>query len=177
MLRRFRCPIETKKELVAEVLAGYRTEAVAKKYGLSAETLRRWMRQYRDEVGDIMARKRKTEEQLLQDSERLKELEKKYEEALKLLGEKDVQIKILEELVKKIIQSGSAGNRVDQQGLSGLHGAAYLPDPAFHILLPSQTSRASQILQWWQTDPRLFLQQEWPEGTRCPDQRLFAQTA
>lgn len=101
MLRRFRCPIEKKKELVAEVLAGYRTEAVAKKYGLSAETLRRWMRQYRDEVGDIMARKRKTEEQLLQDSERLKELEKKYEEALKLLGEKDVQIKILEELVKK----------------------------------------------------------------------------
>jgi transposase-like protein len=101
MKRRFRCPIETKKEIVAEVVAGYRTEAVARRYGVSPDTVSKWVRQYRDEVGEIMARKRKTEEQLLQDAERLKELERKYQEALKLLGEKDVQIQMLEEIIKK----------------------------------------------------------------------------
>jgi transposase-like protein len=101
MIRRFRCPVETKKELVAEVMAGYRTEVVAKRHGLSPKTLRVWVRQYRDEVGEIMARKRKSEEQLIQDAARLKELEEKYQEALKLLGEKEVEINILRELVKK----------------------------------------------------------------------------
>lgn len=101
MKRRFRCPVETKKEIVAEVVAGYRTEVVARRHGVSPHTLSDWVRQYRDEVGEIMERNRKKEEQLRKDSERLKELEKKYQEALKLLGEKEVQIKILEELVKK----------------------------------------------------------------------------
>lgn len=101
MKRRFRCPVETKKELVAEVMAGYRTEAVAKRHGVSPNTLSNWVRQYRDEVGEIMERKQKNEEQLRQDAAKLKELEKKYQEALKLLGEKEVQIKILEDLVKK----------------------------------------------------------------------------
>lgn len=30
MKRRFRCPVEAKKEFVVEVLAGYRTEVVAR---------------------------------------------------------------------------------------------------------------------------------------------------
>lgn len=101
MKRRFRCPVETKREIVAEVVAGYRTEAVARRYGMSPKTLRDWVRQYRDEVGDIMERKRKNEEQLIKDAERLKEIEKKYQEALKLLGEKDIEIQMLRELVKK----------------------------------------------------------------------------
>lgn len=101
MKRRFRCPVETKKELVAEVLSGYRTEFVARRHGVNPSTLGNWVRQYRDEVDDIMERKRKQEEQLLRDAARLKELEQKYQEALKLLGEKDVEISILRELVKK----------------------------------------------------------------------------
>ncbi len=101
MKRRFRCPVETKKEIVAEVVAGYRTEAVARRYGMSPKTLSNWVRQYRDEVGDIMERKRKAEEKLIKDAERLEEIEKKYQEALKLLGEKDIEIQMLRELVKK----------------------------------------------------------------------------
>lgn len=107
MKRRFRCPVETKKELVAEVLSGYRTEFVARRHGVNPSTLGNWVRQYRDEVDDIMERKRKQEEQLLRDAARLKELEQKYQEALKLLGEKDVEISILRELVKKKYPDGN----------------------------------------------------------------------
>jgi transposase-like protein len=74
--RKFRCPVSTKRELVAEVLMGYRTEFVARKYGMSPETLRRWIREYRDEVGDVMAKKQEQNEQLKKDAEELKDMQK-----------------------------------------------------------------------------------------------------
>jgi len=102
MKRRFRCPVSTKRELVAEVLMGYRTEFLARKYGMSPETLRRWVREYRDEVGDLMVKKQKQNEQLVKDAEELKELQKKYNSAMKLLGEKELENAILQDLLKKM---------------------------------------------------------------------------
>lgn len=102
MKRRFRCPVETKRELVAEVLMGYRTEIVARKYGMSPKTLREWVRQYRDEVGEIMARKQAQNEQLIKDAKELKELKKNYHSAMKLLGEKELENAILKDLLKKM---------------------------------------------------------------------------
>jgi len=102
MKRRFRCPIQAKKEYVAEVLAGgYRTEVVARRYGMSPKTLREWVRQYQDEVDGLVMKKRNEEEQLKQGAARLPELEKKYDEAMKIIGEKELEINILRELVKK----------------------------------------------------------------------------
>ncbi|MNI23255.1 Transposase [compost metagenome] len=101
MKRRFYCPIETKKEFVVEVLSGYRTEAVARKYGLSPKTLGNWVRQYQDEVDDLMVKKQKETEQMQKDAAHFHELQKKYDEAVKLLGEKEVELKMLHELVKK----------------------------------------------------------------------------
>jgi transposase-like protein len=102
MKRRFRCPVTTKRELVAEVLLGYRTEFVARKYGLSPHTLRRWVREYRDEVGEVMAKKQEQNEQLVKDAEELKDLKKKYNSAMKILGEKELEIAILQDLLKKM---------------------------------------------------------------------------
>lgn len=102
MKRRFRCPIEAKKEYVAEVLAGgYRIEVVARRYGMSPKTLQEWVRHYQDEVDDLMAKKQKEAQQIKQDAEQLPELQKKYEEAIKLIGEKELEISLLRELVKK----------------------------------------------------------------------------
>ncbi len=101
MKRRFRCPVEAKKEFVAEVLSGYRTEVVARRYGMSPRTLRNWVRQYQDEVEDLMEKKREEALQLKKDADRYQELQKKYDEAMKLLGEKELEISILRELVKK----------------------------------------------------------------------------
>lgn len=101
MKRRFRCPVDVKREMVAEVLSGFRTEFVARQYGMSPKTLSNWVRQYQDEVGDVMARKQEQAEQLKQDAAEFKELQKKYKAAMKLLGEKELENNILKDLVKK----------------------------------------------------------------------------
>lgn len=101
MKRRFRCPVETKRELVAEVLLGYRTEYVARKYGMSPKTLSSWVRQYQDEVDAIMVKKQEQSQQMQQDAAELQELQKRYKEAMKLLGEKELENNILKDLLKK----------------------------------------------------------------------------
>ncbi|UUZ82064.1 transposase [Paenibacillus sp. P26] len=101
MKRRFRCPVQAKKDLVVEVLSGYRTEVVARKYGMAPKTLSNWVRQYQDEVGDLMAKKRDEEEKIKEDAAKFKELQEKYDEAMKLLGQKELENSILRDLVKK----------------------------------------------------------------------------
>lgn len=101
MKRRFYCPTDAKKEYVAEVLAGYRIEVVARRHGIVPSTLSRWVRQYQDEVDDIMARRRNEEQRIKEAAEKFPELEKKLEQATKLLGEKELEIQILRDLVKK----------------------------------------------------------------------------
>jgi transposase-like protein len=101
MKRRFRCPIQAKKEYVAEVLEGYRTEVVARRHGMSPTTLSNWVRQYQDEVDELMAKKRDEAGKLNQDAAKLPVLQKKYDEAVKLLGEKELENSILRDLVKK----------------------------------------------------------------------------
>lgn len=101
MKRRFRCPVQAKKEYVAEVLAGYRVEVVARRVGLAPKTLSNWVRQYRDEVDDIMAKKREEAEKTKLDAASYQDFQKKYNEAMKLIGEKELEINILRDLVKK----------------------------------------------------------------------------
>ena len=101
MRRRFRCSVQAKKDFVVEVLSGYRTEIVARRHGMSPKTLSEWVRQFQDEVGDLMVKKRNDEEQLKQDAAKLQDVQKKYDDAVKLLGEKELEINILRELVKK----------------------------------------------------------------------------
>lgn len=101
MKRRFRCSVQAKKEFVTEVLSGMRTEVVARKYGMAPKTLRAWVRQYQDEVDELMVQKRDEAEQQKQDAARLQEMEEKYKDAVKLLGEKELELHILRDLVKK----------------------------------------------------------------------------
>ena len=101
MKRRFRCPVQAKKEFVVEVLAGYRTEVVARRHGMSPKTLSNWVRQYQDEVGDLMVKKREEAEKVKADAASLEELQRKYDQALKQIGEKELELSILRELVKK----------------------------------------------------------------------------
>lgn len=101
MKRRFRCPIQAKKEFVVEVLSGYRTEVVARRHGMSPKTLSSWVRQYQDEVGDLMVKKSDEEEKLKQDAAKLEELQQRYNQAIGQLGEKELELSILRDLVKK----------------------------------------------------------------------------
>ena len=96
--RRFHCTEELKKEYVGLVVSGYRTEHVARQYGMSPSALGRWVRQYWDEVQADMVKKKEQAEQLAKET---MDLQKKYDQAVKLLGEKDLEIAILKDLLKK----------------------------------------------------------------------------
>lgn len=90
-----------KKNAVALVFEGYRTETVARKMNVHPGTVRLWVKQYEDEVDEVMARRRTEEERMREASARLPEVEEKYKKAIKLLGEKELELEILRELVKK----------------------------------------------------------------------------
>ena len=89
---------ETKLQIVREALSGIKIGVLSRKYGLHAETIRNWVKDYRNQVGDDQIPS--TDEQL-QELQRLQEVEEKYEKAVKILGEKELEIEILRELLKK----------------------------------------------------------------------------
>jgi len=90
---------ETRLKIVGEALAGIKIGVLARKYGISPETIRNWVRKYRDEVGPDHIPS--TDEQILE-LKRLQDIEEKYQKAMmKLLGEKELEIQVLRELLKK----------------------------------------------------------------------------
>jgi transposase len=89
-----------KKQLVEEALSGGNASFVARKHGVDPNTLTKWIRQYRDEVESEMSKKQVPKAQDPQVKETV-DYKKKYEQAVKLLGEKDVEIAILRDLLKK----------------------------------------------------------------------------
>lgn len=89
---------EFRIKVVGEALAGVKVGVLARKYDIHAETIRTWIRAYRDEISeqDIP----KPDEQL-QELLRLQEVEEKYKKAMTILGEKELENEILRELLKK----------------------------------------------------------------------------
>lgn len=89
---------EIRLEIVKEALSGIKVGVLARRYELHPETIRTWIRLYRDEIQDIDIPA--TDEHLVE-MKRLQEVEDKYQNAVKLLGEKELEIEILRELLKK----------------------------------------------------------------------------
>jgi transposase-like protein len=89
---------EARLKIVREALSGIKIAVLARKYEIHPETIRNWLREYRDQVGtdEIPS----TDEQI-EELKRLQEVEEKYEKAVKMLGEKELEIEILRELLKK----------------------------------------------------------------------------
>lgn len=89
---------DVKKKYVRLALETGRQASIARKAGISSDTLRKWIREYGDEIRDEMG----TEEvPTLSDTPSRNELQDKYDQALALLGEKELEIAILKHLVKK----------------------------------------------------------------------------
>lgn len=89
---------ETRLKIVREALAGIKVGALARMYNIHPETIRGWVRDHRD---DISPEEVPMADVHLQELRRLQEVEAKFEQAKKLLGEKELEIEILRELVKK----------------------------------------------------------------------------
>lgn len=89
---------EVRYKVAQEALAGIKQGVLARKYEVSTKTIRNWVKEYQETFGEDAV---PTIDERIEESKRLEELEDKYNRALKALGEKELEIEILRELVKK----------------------------------------------------------------------------
>ncbi|KTD85144.1 helix-turn-helix domain-containing protein [Paenibacillus etheri] len=89
---------ETQLNIVKEALAGIKVGVLARMYDIHPETIRSWIRDHRD---FIPAEEIPFADEHLQELQRLQEVEQRYEKAVKVLGEKELELEILRELLKK----------------------------------------------------------------------------
>ncbi|UKS26375.1 helix-turn-helix domain-containing protein [Paenibacillus sp. HWE-109] len=89
---------EQKEKAAQEVLSGMKAAVVARKYGVTPGTVNQWVRDYREQHGE---QDYPYPQEQAEELKRLLEVEKRYDKAVKLLGEKDLEIEILRELLKK----------------------------------------------------------------------------
>lgn len=89
---------EARINIVKEALAGIKVGVLSRIHDIHPETIRLWIREYRDSIApeDIPM----TDEHL-KEIQRLQEVEQRYEKAVKALGEKELENEILRELLKK----------------------------------------------------------------------------
>jgi transposase-like protein len=98
MKRRGKVFEEIRHNIAQESLGGIKTGYLARKYDVHPESVRKWTRDYKETVG---VETLQTVDERVLDAKRLEELETSYARALKLLGEKELEIEILRELAKK----------------------------------------------------------------------------
>ena len=84
--------------IVKEALADIKVGVLARMYDIHPETIRGWIRDHRDL---IPAEEIPFADEHLQELQRLQEVEQRYEKAVKVLGEKELELEILRELLKK----------------------------------------------------------------------------
>lgn len=90
---------ELRIQVVEEALDRGNVALTARKHGISPYSLYKWIKQYRDEVEVTVGKKKDLNN--LSHPQTAQEWEQKYEQAAKLLGEKELEIAILRDLVKK----------------------------------------------------------------------------
>jgi len=89
---------EVKKQYARMAIESGNTAFIARKVGVSSKTLGTWVRQYRDE---IEAEMKKEGIDPLSETSTTSDLQKKYDQAMKLLGEKELEVALLREQLKK----------------------------------------------------------------------------
>lgn len=89
---------EERLKIVKEALAGVKVGVLSRMYDIHPETIRGWIRDLRD---SIAPEEIPMADEHLQELQRLQDVEQRYEKAVKVLGEKELEIEILRELLKK----------------------------------------------------------------------------
>jgi len=88
---------EVKLKVVREASSGVKVSVLARKYDIQEETIRQWVREYRDKMG-----KHDKSDETPQEVLRLREVEEKYNKINALIREKELENEILRELLKKV---------------------------------------------------------------------------
>ncbi len=89
---------EVRYKVAQEALAGIKVGVLARKYEVAPKTIRNWVKEFQDTFGEDAV---PTIDERLDDAKRLAELQELYDEALKALGQKELENNVLRELVKK----------------------------------------------------------------------------
>lgn len=89
---------DVKKQYVRMAIESGKMTSIARKAGISRDTLRKWMDEYEEEVREGMEEEGVT---VLSENPSKDELIAKYEQAMKLLGEKELEVSMLKNLLKK----------------------------------------------------------------------------
>jgi transposase len=89
---------EVKKQYVRMALESGNMSFVARKTGVNPSTLKGWVSQYRDEIEAVMENEGILP---LSSSPSNNDLQIKYDHAMKLLGEKELEVSMLRDMLKK----------------------------------------------------------------------------
>ena len=89
---------ELKKGYVRAALETNNITTTAKGAGVAVNTLRKWMKEYKDEVSEEMEREGFA---LANGFPTENDYKRKYEQAMKLLGEKELEVTVLRDALKK----------------------------------------------------------------------------
>jgi transposase-like protein len=103
-LERKRFPKELKDQVVQEAIQVGRGNAasVARRHDLDPKLLSRWIRESKHKSWEITSGEAKKVTTYVPSSQEFKELETENDKLKQLLGEKDLEIAILRDLVKKV---------------------------------------------------------------------------
>jgi transposase-like protein len=98
MMKRNKMYEEIRFKVAQEALSGIKAGFLARKYEVTPKTIHNWVKEYRAQFGDAIL---PSVEERISESKRLQELEERYAIAIKVLGEKELEIEILRDLAKK----------------------------------------------------------------------------
>ncbi|MBY0010832.1 transposase [Paenibacillus typhae] len=89
---------EQRIKVAQEAINGTKISFLARKYSVSPSTIANWVKFYKERFGEQAT---PSVNEQIEDARRVQELEDKMDTAIKLLGEKDLEIELLRELLKK----------------------------------------------------------------------------
>lgn len=101
MMQRKRYPKEFKDQLIQEVQEAGSVVQVAKRHGINDRTLSRWVRESKHASWEKAPDEAKKIQAYVPSPQEFRELEKENDQLKKILGEKDLKISILTDLLKK----------------------------------------------------------------------------
>lgn len=91
---------DVKKKYVRLAIESGKMTSIAHQAGISRETLRKWMNEYESDIREEMGSEEITSAKL-PDNPSISEMRNKYEQAMLLVGEKELEIAMLRNLLKK----------------------------------------------------------------------------
>lgn len=110
-MKRQRYPKSFKEQVIKEVQEVGNALAVAKRHGISDKTIYRWIHESKHKAWEETPADAKKVLTYIPSPKEFKQIESENDQLKKILGEKDLEIAILRELVKKAHPGSQTGSK------------------------------------------------------------------